>query len=162
MLNASESFCFYPYHFQHPLDAFGLVIPHIESRNILAVSFSSRKFPGRAPEGHVLVRTFVGGAMQPELLQRDDKELQTLVHDELKELLGMKVPPQFSRVQRYNKAMPQYHVGHLDRVASIEKLTTAQTGLFLAGSAYRGVGIPDCITSGQTAADQCLHSLRQG
>jgi oxygen-dependent protoporphyrinogen oxidase len=139
--------------FNHPLDAFGLVIPAIEQRKILAVSFSSRKFPGRAPEGHVLLRTFVGGAMQPELLERDDDEMVQLVNDELTSILGMKSEPLFSEVVRYNNAMPQYHVGHLDRVAAIESHTRSHPGLALAGSAYHGVGIPDSIASGFAAAD---------
>jgi protoporphyrinogen/coproporphyrinogen III oxidase len=138
--------------FQHPLDAFGLVIPHTEGRRILAVSFTSRKFPGRAPEGHVLLRTFVGGAMQPELLENSDSELVTLVHEELRDILGMRLPPAFSQVVRYNNAMPQYHVGHVTLVDRIQELTSQHTGLYLAGNAYRGVGIPDSISSGREAA----------
>jgi len=142
--------------FRHPLDAFGLVIPHIENRRILAVSFTSRKFPGRAPDGRVLLRTFVGGAMQPELLQHDDQEITKLVHDELRDILGMQGSPDFSEVVRYNNAMPQYHVGHLDLVDQIEGLTAQHPGLYLAGNAYRGVGIPDSIASGRKAAEDVL------
>lgn len=140
--------------FAHPLDAFGLVVPAIENRKVLAVSFTSRKFPNRAPDGHVLLRTFVGGAMQPELLQQSDEEMSASVSSELKNILGMKAAPQFSRVVRYNHAMPQYHVGHLDLVAQIENQISQFPGLQLAGSAYHGVGIPDSIASGRTAADR--------
>ena len=142
--------------FSHPLDAFGLVIPAIENRKVLAVSFTSRKFPNRAPTGHVLLRTFVGGAMQPELLDQTDDEIAASVNLELKEILGMKRPPSLSKVMRYTRAMPQYHVGHLERVAEIELQTERHPGLHLAGSSYHGVGIPDSIASGRAAADAAL------
>ncbi len=140
--------------FHHPMDAFGLVVPAIERRKILAVSFSSRKFPDRAPAGQILLRTFVGGAMQPELLNHDDDTITGFVNDELRSIFGMQTEPMFSEVIRYNNAMPQYHVGHLDRVARIESLLKHTPGLCLAGSAYTGVGIPDSIASGWAAADQ--------
>ena len=140
--------------FDHPMDAFGLVVPAIEKRKILAVSFSSRKFHGRAPDGQILLRTFVGGAMQPELLANDSETIQGFVNAELRSIIGMKADPMFSEVIMYRNAMPQYHVGHLDRVAAIESLVKQHPGLQLAGSAYHGVGIPDSIASGQAAADR--------
>ncbi len=143
--------------FRHSLNAFGLVVPAIEDRKVLAVSFTSRKFSGRAPAGHVLLRTFVGGAMQPELLEHSDAEVQEFVEQELSAMLGLTAAPAFSRVVRYNRAMPQYHVGHISRVGKIERLTVAHTGLHLAGSAYHGVGLPDSITSGRSAADRVQH-----
>lgn len=142
--------------FDHPMDAFGLVVPAIERRKILAVSFSSRKFPERAPEGQILLRTFVGGAMQPELLNNDDDTIAGFVNDELRSIFGMATDPMFSEVIRYNNAMPQYHVGHLDRVARIDSLLKNIPGLHLAGSAYTGVGIPDSIASGWVAADNLI------
>ena len=142
--------------FDHPMDAFGLVVPAIERRKILAVSFSSRKFPDRAPAGQILLRTFVGGAMQPELLNNDDDTIAGFVNAELRSIFGMKAEPMFSEVIRYNNAMPQYHVGHLERVARIESLLNNTPGLHLAGSAYTGVGIPDSIASGWVAADNVL------
>ena len=142
--------------FAHPLDAFGLVIPAIEQRKILAVSFSSRKFPDRAPAGQILLRTFVGGAMQPELLHQDDNTIAGFVNAELRSIFGMNALPMFSEVIRYHNAMPQYHVGHLARVARIESLARETPGLYLAGSGYTGVGIPDSIASGWTAADRVL------
>ncbi len=148
--------------FTHPLDAFGLVIPDIERRKILAVSFSSRKFSGRAPEGKVLLRTFVGGAMQPELLNQSDEEIRGLVNQELRAILGMSQMPEFSDVVRYENAMPQYHVGHLQRVASIEKCLAVIPGLLFAGSAYYGVGIPDSISSGRMAAESVVRGLQAG
>lgn len=142
--------------FDHRLDAFGLVVPLIERRRILATSFTSRKFPDRAPDGKIVLRTFVGGAMQPELLDGDDAQLTHLVNDELKQILGMNRQPEFSQVVRYNRAMPQYHVGHIERVDRIEQILSETSGLHLAGSAYRGVGIPDSILSGRNAADAAL------
>ena len=142
--------------FDHPLDAFGLVVPAIEKRKIMAVSFSSRKFPDRAPAGQILLRTFVGGALQPELLHNDDETISGFVNDELRSIFGMKAEPMFSEVIRYNNAMPQYHVGHLDRVARIESLLKNTPGLYLAGSAYTGVGIPDSIASGWLAAEHAV------
>ncbi|MDZ4686033.1 MAG: protoporphyrinogen oxidase [Planctomycetaceae bacterium] len=144
-----------------PLNAFGLVIPHIEHRKILAVSFSSRKFPNRAPEGRVLLRTFVGGAMQPELFDRDDDATIRLVREELAATLGVTGEPDFALVVRYPRGMPQYHLGHLDRVAEIERLTAGHTGLAIAGNAYRGVGVPDAIHSGEQAAERILAAIRQ-
>jgi len=142
--------------FEHPLDAFGLVIPHAEGRRILATSFTSRKFPGRAPDGHILLRTFVGGAMQPEQLDHSDEEISDIVNQELESIFAMNAAPQFSHVVRYNEAMPQYHVGHVELADKIEQLVGQLPGLFLAGNAYRGVGIPDSISSGREAAANFL------
>jgi protoporphyrinogen/coproporphyrinogen III oxidase len=138
----------------HPLDAFGLVIPAREKRRILAVSFTSRKFADRAPAGCVQLRTFVGGAMQPELLEQSDDEIVRMVRDEFAEILGVRGEPRFAVVARWRRAMPQYHVGHLDRVLRIERLASAIPGFALAGNAYRGVGLPDVIHSGEQAAER--------
>ena len=144
--------------FSHPLDAFGMVVPAKENRRVLAVSFASRKFADRAPADHVLLRSFIGGALQPDLFDRSDDQLRQIVSSELQDLLGMKRQPQFSVVARHHNAMPQYHVGHLDRVAEIDRVTSDLPYLELAGSAFRGVGIPDCISSGRDAADRLAGS----
>jgi oxygen-dependent protoporphyrinogen oxidase len=143
---------------RHPLDAFGLVVPAIEKRKILAVSFTSRKFPDRAPEGCVQLRTFVGGAMQPELLQLSDDEIKRLVQSELEEILGVTWKPDFTIVARWMRSMPQYHVGHLDLVAAIDGELSGIPRLALAGNAYHGVGIPDSIHSGELAAERVFAS----
>ena len=140
----------------HSLDSFGLVIPAAEKRKVLAVSFSSRKFPGRAPDGSVLLRSFVGGAMQPELLELNDAEICRTVSDELSEILGVSGEPDFMEVVRWNRAMPQYHLGHVQRVDRIFELTELLPGIELAGNAYRGVGLPDCITSAEEAAERVM------
>ncbi|MGE5194022.1 MAG: protoporphyrinogen oxidase, partial [Deltaproteobacteria bacterium] len=143
---------------RHPLDAFGLVVPAIEKRKILAVSFTSRKFPGRAPEGCVQLRTFVGGAMQPELMQLSDAGLTALVRQELESMLGVAWKPDFTIVARWMRSMPQYHVGHLDLVAAIDGELAGFPRLALAGNAFHGVGIPDSIHSGEQAAERVFAS----
>jgi oxygen-dependent protoporphyrinogen oxidase len=143
----------------HPLDGFGFVVPAVENRKILAGSFSSVKFAGRAPENCVLIRVFVGGALQPELLQRDDNELQQIVLEELRELIGLSGDPLWFELNRYTNAMPQYHVGHLQVVHAIEERAHALPNFALAGNAYRGVGIPFCIHSGEQAAERVVESL---
>jgi oxygen-dependent protoporphyrinogen oxidase len=140
----------------HPLDAFGLVVPHREGRKVLAVSFASRKFEGRAPEGRVLFRTFVGGALQPELYTLDDQAMLQVVRGELEAMLGVAGTPEFERVLRHPRSMPQYEVGHLALVDAIEAELARLPRLALAGNAYRGVGIPDCVLSGERAAERLL------
>jgi oxygen-dependent protoporphyrinogen oxidase len=144
----------------HPLDGFGFVVPHVERRPLLAGTFSSLKYPGRAPDGTVLVRAFVGGALQPELVELSDAALLRSVREELGALIGVRNEPLLSRIARWRQAMPQYQVGHLDRVARIRD-RAATLGLQLAGNAYEGVGIPDCIRSGETAADSLFAGLQR-
>ena len=143
----------------NPLNGSGLVVPAVENRRILSVSYASRKFAGRAPEGDVVLRTFVGGALQPEMLDHSDDELIQIVRAELGAILGVRGEPRFAVVSRHKRAMPQYHVGHLDRVRRIEELTAAHPRLALAGNAYQGVGIPDCIGSGERAAERVFRAL---
>jgi oxygen-dependent protoporphyrinogen oxidase len=140
----------------HPLDAAGVVIPRSAGRRILAVSFSSSKFPGRAPPGCVLMRVFIGGALDPEATALSDDALVARAREEVGEILGARGEPRLTRVERWDRAMPQYHVGHLARVARIETAAARHAGLALAGAAYEGVGIPQVIASGQKAAAACL------
>jgi len=142
---------------RHPLDGFGVVAPLVEKRRVLAVSFPSVKFAGRAPQDGVQFRIFVGGACQGELAELPDQPLLEMVQEELRDLLGVQGEPQFCEVFRWPATMPQYHVGHLERVARIEQRATLLPNLALAGNAYRGVGIPFCIHSGETAAQKILH-----
>jgi oxygen-dependent protoporphyrinogen oxidase len=140
----------------HPLDAAGIVVPRIEGRRILAASFSSSKFPGRAPDGHVLVRTFVGGALDPSAAALDDEPLVALVRRELADVIGVSGPPKLVQIDRWTRAMPQYHLGHVERVAAIKRRLEGIAGLAIAGAAYEGVGIPQTIASGQAAAAKLL------
>jgi oxygen-dependent protoporphyrinogen oxidase len=142
-----------------PLDSFGFVVPAIENRKILSASFSSVKFPGRAPDGKVLIRVFLGGALQAELLDRDDKALCRIAEDALHDLLGTTGEPCLSQVYRWRASMPQYHLGHLARLKRINNCLTQLPGLALAGNAYEGVGIPQCIRSGEVAAEGILAAL---
>ena len=138
----------------HPLDAAGMVIPRRARRRILAVSFSSSKYPGRAPEGCVLMRVFAGGALDPDVVRCDDTALEAIARDEVAELLGARGAPRLVQIDRWHGAMPQYHVGHVERVARIMERTASLPGLGIAGAAYAGVGIPQVIASGQAAARQ--------
>jgi len=140
----------------HPLDGFGFVVPRVERLPILACTFSSVKFVGRAPEGHALLRTFWGGTLRSEGLARDDDALAAVAEEILARLLGISGRAHLVRVHRHAHAMPQYMVGHLARVAQIEARAARHAGLALAGGAYRGVGIPDCIRSGEQAAERAL------
>ena len=143
----------------HPLNGFGFVVPFIEKRSIIACTFSSVKFPGRAPEGHTLLRAFVGGAMQPETFELDDTEMIQRVQSDLHDLLGIDEQPLFTRVTRWSRSMPQYEVGHLERVRRIDEHLSRLPSLRLAGNAYNGAGMPDCIRTGEIAADAIYNEM---
>lgn len=135
------------------LHGFGFVVPAAEKRSLIACTYSSRKYAGRAPDDQELLRAYVGGARRPEMAEMPDAPLVGLVRDELRLLLGITAEPTLVRVHRHARAMPQYAVGHLERVEGIERRVAAVPGLAIAGAAFRGVGIPDCVRSGETAAE---------
>lgn len=143
----------------HPLDAFGFVVPHVEGLDILAASFTSVKYPGRAPDGSVLVRAFLGGALQPEVLQRDDDALAAAALRDLGPLLGLSGAPSFHLVHRWPRSMAQYRVGHLGHVARLRQRLAARPGLAMAGNGFEGVGIPDCVSDGERAAEAVVAGL---
>ncbi len=145
--------------FDGPPRAFGFVVPAIEHRRIIAGSFSSFKFEGRAPAGAILARAFVGGEMSREMMRLSDDEMIAAVRDEFRALLGVTAAPGFAEVRRWPDSMPQYEVGHLTRVAEIERAVAESPMVAIAGAAYRGVGIPDCIRSGEAAADAIFAKL---
>jgi oxygen-dependent protoporphyrinogen oxidase len=134
----------------------GYIIPRREGRLLLAVTWTSNKFAGRAPENYVLVRGFFGRPEHADVLQADDAELVRLLGEELRATAGITAEPVLSSVTRWPSAMPQYAIGHLDRLAEIERRLTRHPGLVLAGAAYHGVGLPDCIQSGEDAARKIL------
>ena len=136
---------------EHPLDGFGIVIPRSERRRINAITWSSTKFNHRAPQGAALLRVFFGGSRTPEMFDKGDEELEAIVRDELKQLMGIDAEPVFSRIYRWPRANPQYDVNHLERVAAIEG--ALPPGVFVSGSPYRGIGIPDCVHQGQQASE---------
>jgi len=135
-----------------PLVGFGVIIPLAEKRKLMAATWCSNKWAYRAPQGSFLVRGFVGGAKNQEYVNMDDESLIKLVRDELADLIGVTGEPQVARVFRWRKGLAQYTIGHAERVTMIENRVASYPGLFLAGSAYKGVGISDCIRTGQEAA----------
>lgn len=141
------------------LDGFGFVVPAIERRKIIACTFSSIKYSGRAPQNCLLLRVFVGGALQPSLFTEDDNAMEKNVRSELADLLGIRATPIFCRVYRHPRSMPQYQVGHLELLRRLEAKLADFPTLTLAGNAYRGVGIADCIRSGEEAAEKLLDNL---
>lgn len=138
------------------IDTFGFVVPLSENRRILAGSFASHKFAGRAPEGHVLVRVFIGGAMQSELLENDDAGLVRIAREELADLIGLSGDVAMSRVVRWNEAMPQYHVGHKARVGRIKESIDQTPGLSLISNSLDGVGIAPVIAAAGRLADRLV------
>jgi oxygen-dependent protoporphyrinogen oxidase len=135
----------------HPLDGYGLVVPRAEGIHTTACGFSSTKFPGRAPEGHVLLRGFLGGTRDPGVLARDDLDLARLAQEELGPILGLGAPC-LVRVYRWLEATPQMEVGHLERIAEVERRLGSVPGLFLTGAGLRVTGIPDCIADATRVA----------
>ncbi|HVN30298.1 MAG TPA: protoporphyrinogen oxidase [Candidatus Binataceae bacterium] len=140
-------------------DGFGFVVPAIENRKIIACSFSSLKFAQRAPEGAVLARTFLGGALQRSMMSLSDAEMIEAAREEMRSLMNVVAEPILTHVERWPDSMPQYAVGHLERVAEIGQRAAALPMFALAGAAYRGVGLPDCVHSGELAAESILSRL---
>jgi oxygen-dependent protoporphyrinogen oxidase len=124
----------------------------------MAATFSSTKWPGRAPGGKVLLRGFVGGPHNQEIVKRPDEELVQTVLTEFQSILGLNpfARPMFSRVYRWHRGMPQYTLGHLERVELIENQSGQIPGLAFAGGSYRGVGVPNCIESGERAVSKIV------
>lgn len=156
---ATVSFGFRRDQISHPLKGFGFVIPRKEKRLITGCTWSSTKFDERAPEGRVLIRCFLGGATDERPALVSEEEMVGYARQELKSLMGITAEPDATWVFRWRNGHPQYDVGHLDLVADIERLTATHPGLRLAGSSYRGVGLPDCIRSGAAAAEGVLQSV---
>jgi protoporphyrinogen/coproporphyrinogen III oxidase len=144
----------------HPLDGFGFVVPFAERRSALACTFTSVKFPSRAPGGHALLRAFVGGALQPEMFGLGDEEMLAAVRRDLRDLLGVEAAPLFAHVERWPRSMAQYHVGHLRRLARIDERLRDLPGLRLCGNAYTGAGVPDCVRGGEESAAAIHESFR--
>ena len=139
-----------------PLDGYGYVIPRREGRKALACKWTSTKFPHRAPEGYALIRVFVGRAGQD--IPWNENELLELAREELKLTLGISAEPLLSRVFMWDKAMPQYNLGHPEILKRIEAALESHPGLALAGNGYRGIGIPDCIHSGELAVKKIVEN----
>jgi oxygen-dependent protoporphyrinogen oxidase len=146
----------------HPMQGTGFVVPRAERRALLAGTWVTSKWPGRAPEGHVLLRAFLGGGRDPHRLDRHDNDaLISTAEEELAELLGITGRPLFSRLSRWPRQSPQFVVGHQARVGVIEQRLKSLPGLFLAGSGFRAIGIPDCIADGRAVAASVAGFLKR-
>lgn len=144
---------------RHPLDGYGFVVPRVENRPLLACTWTSSKFPRRAPPDSVLLRCFLGRAGQEEVVWLDDDALLRLIRAELADLLGIQAEPTLVRIFRWPRAMPQYVLGHLQRLEALQVHLTRLPGLYLTGSAYWGVGLPDSIRAGAQTAERVLRDL---
>jgi protoporphyrinogen/coproporphyrinogen III oxidase len=146
--------------FKHPLDGFGYLVPECEQRSILGTIWSSALFPGRAPEGHVALTTFVGGSRQPEIASRDDSSLLDIVRSEINDIMGGKSEPVYSRVVRWPRAIPQYLVGHLGVMRQIERFEKDHPGVFLCSNYRGGIAVGDCVMNGKAIADRVADIVR--
>jgi protoporphyrinogen/coproporphyrinogen III oxidase len=136
----------------HPMHGSGFVVPRVERSALLAGTWVTSKWPGRAPDGHVLLRAFLGGGRDPQRLDASDEELFDTARLELEELLGISGAPLITRLFRWTRQSPQYEVGHLQRVAAIDDQLASVPGVFLTGSGFRAIGIPDCIADARATA----------
>jgi oxygen-dependent protoporphyrinogen oxidase len=136
---------------------FGFLVPRSEGKKLLAATFVHNKFPHRAPDDRALLRCFFAGRNAEDVWPLTDDQIIGIVRNELQQILGLRAEPLFARVYRWKSAMAQYGVGHLDRLERIERLRQQLPGLALAGNAYRGIGVPDCVRSGRDAANQLIN-----
>ena len=157
--SATISLAYRPSQIHRPLDGFGFVIPRRERRKIMASTWTSVKFNYRAPKDAVLLRAFVGGANHEELVNLDDDEMLKTIREELKEIMGVEGKPFLTRIYRWEKSMPQYLVGHGEKLSQIEEKINLQPGLFLTGCAYKGIGISDCVHDAETTAEKAMKYL---
>jgi oxygen-dependent protoporphyrinogen oxidase len=135
---------------------FGFLVPRSEGKRLLAATFVHNKFPHRAPEDRALLRCFFAGTNAENVWPLSDDQIIGIVRNELQQIISLRAEPQFARVYKWKGAMAQYGVGHLDRLERIERLRRQLPGLALAGNAYRGIGVPDCVRSGRDAAKQLV------
>jgi oxygen-dependent protoporphyrinogen oxidase len=143
------------------LEGFGFVVPRIEGRNLIAATWTSLKWPHRASDGDLSVRCYLGGVGREAILEQDDEYLVRCVRDELSSIVGLHAEPQYVEVNRWHRAMPQYTLGHLDRLAQLEDALSRFGGLLVTGAGYRGVGIPDCIRDGTETAAKTVRYLEE-
>jgi oxygen-dependent protoporphyrinogen oxidase len=144
------------------LDGFGFLVPSGEKRSILGTIVDSNVFPGRAPEGHALFRTMVGGARTPQLAELPDEQLLDRVRSDLKDITGLAAEPEFARIFRHEKAIPQYVVGHAARLEAIDRVLEKHPGLVLTGNAFRGVSLNDCVVNAWKTAQSLVPGLANG
>lgn len=156
---ATASFVYDAAGFPDPLDGYGFLVPRSQGKAVTAATYTSTKFPGRAPPGQALIRCFLGGAGREEAAEGDEALVARTARNELREILKLgDRHPRATKVTRWIKANPQYTVGHALRLKRIESCLQGHPGLVLAGCSYRGVGLADCVRSGREAAAQALRA----
>jgi protoporphyrinogen/coproporphyrinogen III oxidase len=138
---------------------FGFLVPRSAGHRMLAATFVHNKFPHRAPDNRAIVRCFLGGARDEQILESSEEEILAIVRGELRQIIALSSEPLFARVYKWKSAMAQYAVGHLERLQRIESLRQRLPGLALAGNGYSGIGVPDCVRSGAEAASKILAEM---
>ena len=141
------------------LDGFGFLVPFKEGRKILGTLWDSSVFPNRAPEGYVLLRTMLGGARRSELAEMDEDKLIALVMGELRDIMEIKIEPDFAKVYTHKKGIPQYFPGHEEKIKALDEIVKKFKGLYLTGNAYRGIGVNDCIENSSKLAENILQEI---
>ena len=159
--SATVCLAFDPSDLPAPLVGYGYVVPRAEDTDVLAATWTSNKWEGRAPDDQVLVRVYLGRYGRRDVSREDDATLLNLAYTELRETAGITAKGYLPRIYRWPLGMPQYKVGHLQRLATITEQMAQHPNLFVAGAAYRGVGIPDCILAGEQAAQGVVNYLKR-
>jgi len=144
---------------KQPLDGFGFLIPNREGRKILGTLWDSSIFPNRAPEGYVLLRSMLGGVRKSELALQDEDKLINIVIDELQDIMDIRVQPDFVKVYKHEKGIPQYSLGHEKRLETISEIISRFKGLYLTGNAYRGIGVNDSIDNSYKLAERIVKKI---
>ncbi len=144
------------------LDTNGFLVPKVENMNVMASTWTTSKWPYRAPDGSIMLRAFVGGAFQQELVSLNDEEMVKIVRADLKDIMGVEADPLKVQITRWEKSMPQYSIGHPDRLKTIQERQSRHDGLFLTGASYLAVGVPDCLNNGRNTALAALEYVRNG
>ena len=145
----------------HTLEGTGFVVPRVEQGlSLMAASWVSSKWPHRVPSGQILLKGFLGGPRQPDILEQNDQELVSIAHRDLSQLLGISTKPAVTRVFRWPRLNPQHEVGHLDKISAIDARLPNIPGLHIVGAGFRGVGIPDCVSHGRAAGASAAELLK--
>ena len=156
---ATVSLAFKKESISNPMNGFGFLVPRQEKRRITGATWVSRKFSYRSPDDSVLIRCFIGGSHNEKLVFLNDKDMIEMVKGELRDIMGITSEPLLTRIYRWEKAMPQYTIGHEERLSILDKKLSEYPGMFLTGSSYRGSGISECIKDGQLTAEFVLKYL---
>ncbi|MBI3599322.1 MAG: protoporphyrinogen oxidase [Nitrospinae bacterium] len=156
---ATISLCYKKDTISHPMNGFGFLVPKPENRKITGATWVSRKFSYRAPDDSVLIRCFLGGSYNEGLVSLNDRDMIKIVKEELRDIMGISAEPVLTSIYRWEKAMPQYTIGHEERLSILEQRLSKHDGLFITGSAYRGSGISECIKDAEITAERVLNFI---